>query len=536
MSALSLPLLAAAVLPLVAAEPNPQRAQEELRNTVINLLQGLVDRGVLTREQAEQMVSDARARAEADASAQAVRDAAEAGAVRVPYVPEIVKQEIREQVKEELRVEVSEEVQRAAREDGWGVPAALPEWVRQLTWYGDARIRGEGTYFSSDNFPHYYLDYQAINEAGGTGPAGLDQYMNVSEDRQRLRLRLRLGVEAEVGNGWSMGARLSSGSLDDPISPNQTLGTGGARHVVGLDLAYVGWRSSGTDPRQRFAISGGRIGNPWFTATDLVYDHDLTFDGVAMNWRLGRASPGSAGAALFAIAGAFPLEEVELAKDKWLLGGQLGLDWGFAGGSRLRAAVGFHDFHGVHGVRNALDSHLLDYTAPRFLGRGNTVFDIRSDNDPGTQLYALVGDYRLATGSLIYDIAAGDRYEVSLAADYVQNVGFHADEVLRRSGLVVPERKQGYQAELSFGHATADTAGAWRFAVGYRYVQGDAVMDAYTDSDFHLGGTDAKGYTLDLQYSLTPRVLGRIRYLSASEIDGPPLGIDLLQVDVSTRF
>jgi len=78
--------------------------------------------------------------------------------------------------------------------------------------------------------------------------------------------------------------------------------------------------------------------------------------------------------------------------------------------------------------------------------------------------------------------------------------------------------------------------GQWRATVGYRYLQRDAVLDSFTDSDFHLGGTDAKGYSLQLDFGLTKSAFARMRYLSANEIDGAPLGIDVLQLDIIGRF
>ena len=54
-----------------------------------------------------------------DAAVVAANEQAEAGAVRVPYIPEIVKQEIRAQVAEDLKRDVTAEVleplRRAAR-------------------------------------------------------------------------------------------------------------------------------------------------------------------------------------------------------------------------------------------------------------------------------------------------------------------------------------------------------------------------------------------------------------------------------------
>jgi hypothetical protein len=92
------------------------------------------------------------------------------------------------------------------------------------------------------------------------------------------------------------------------------------------------------------------------------------------------------------------------------------------------------------------------------------------------------------------------------------------------------------QTEVAFGYPTVLTAGAWRTVVGYRYLRGDAVIDAYTDSDFHFGGTNAKGYYFLVDYGLGNRVWTRLRYLSANEIDGPRYGVDTVQIDLSTRF
>ena len=70
-----------------AAQSSDERRLNELRNTVVNLLQGLVERGVLTREQAEKMVADATAKAEADAAAVAANRAGRGGRGARPLHP-----------------------------------------------------------------------------------------------------------------------------------------------------------------------------------------------------------------------------------------------------------------------------------------------------------------------------------------------------------------------------------------------------------------------------------------------------------------
>ena len=68
-------------------------------------------------------------------------------------------------------------------------------------------------------------------------------------------------------------------------------------------------------------------------------------------------------------------------------------------------------------------------------------------------------------------------------------------------------------------------------------MQRDAVIDAWTDADFHEGGTNAAGYYVWASFGLVKNTWLRLRYMSANEIDGPPrYGLDIWQVDINARF
>ena len=520
-----------------AAQSQEERNLNELRNTVVNLLQALVERGVMTREQAEGLVNKAQEKAAADAALaqaqSAAQEAADAGAVRVPYIPEVVKAEIRKQVAADLAPQVAQNVMDQARVDGW--PGALPDWIRRVRWSGDTRLRGQSDLFEDENGTSFF-DFQAINDAGGIDKAGLKALRNTSEDRYRLRARLRLGLDAELGRGWTVGTRLTSGNLRDPVSTNQTLGNTGQRYQTDIDLAYAAYAGTSSDQRNTVLFSGGRIPNPW-QSYDLVWDPDLTFEGVTAGYRRGFTRDGQASHYVYGTIGAFPLQEVELStKDKWLYGAQLGTDWRFDGGSRVRFGVAYYYFSNIAGQRNTLDSTLLDYTAPQFLQTGNTLFDIRNNTANNSNLFALASDYHLLDGSVAMDWQVSPDYRVSLVGEYVKNIGYNRATMLARSGIDTDPRDTGYLAELSFGAVQMARPGAWRVSMGYRYIEPDATLDAFADSDFHLGGTNAKGYIITADVSLTERVFGRLRYLSANEIDGQQLGIDVLQLDLNATF
>jgi hypothetical protein len=521
-----------------AATPEEQRLTE-LRNTISNLLQVLVERGVVTREQAQGMVIAAQEKAAADAAAEvaarAEQEKAEAGAIRVPYVPQIVRDQIRNEVLAELTPAVTKEVvaEAASQET---LRSALPDWVQRMRWFGDVRVRGQGDLFSSDNATGAYVDFLTVNDRGGIGRAGVAALSNTEEDRQRLRLRARLGAEVELGYGWTTAMRVSTGNLRDPVSTNQTLGNTAARYQLGVEQAYVRWTGQSDTARQTMTGSFGRIPNPW-VSTDLIWDQDLVFEGVAANYRYSIARDDLYSRNVFATAGAFPLQEVELStKDKWLYGGQTGFEWQTSGGHRLRAAAAYYAFVNISGKRNLPDSSLLDFTAPGYLQRGNTLFDIRNDTDPATNLFALAADYRIVDVTAAADLRLSALHRLSFTASAVKNIGYDRAKVLARTGFDVEPRTRGYQGEIGLGYGRMNVAGAWRATVGYRYLQRDAVLDAFTDSDFRLGGTDVKGFTVGAEYAMNPRVLMRMRYLSGNEIDGPPLGIDVLQLDLTAQF
>src|ERR1700727_562672 len=140
----SMASMALALAPVVASRAADERQSlEELRNTVINLLQALVDQGVISKEKAEQMVKSAQDKAAASAAANAAASKADEGAVRVPYVPQIVKDEIAKQVAEQVTPQVVAGVVQDAKTEKWGVPGALADWLTRTRVSGRITLREE---------------------------------------------------------------------------------------------------------------------------------------------------------------------------------------------------------------------------------------------------------------------------------------------------------------------------------------------------------------------------------------------------------
>jgi hypothetical protein len=164
-------------------------------------------------------------------------------------------------------------------------------------------------------------------------------------------------------------------------------------------------------------------------------------------------------------------------------------------------------------------------------------------------LLALAADYNLVNITGEIDFAHLAPYHVVLGFDVVKNVGYDEDEirdrvansefVTRAGGStigLIEDRTWGYSADLLVGWPQMNKLWDWQVFGSYKYLQRDAVLDAFTDSDFHLGGTDAQGYIIGGKLGLAKDVWLRGRWLSANEIDASPLGIDVLQLDLNAKF
>ena len=513
----STPLGLTTLLSVALWAASPAAAQtadiDQVRAATAKLIAQLVEQGVLSRDKGEALLSDVAtpaATSSANAPAGGAKGAAAAGTVRVPYIPEFVRKEL----KDELRVEL----QAQAVRDGWAGPGSVPAWVRGLEWDGEVRARLQLDRFAEGNAPQVSVSETNRNRALTLA--------NVSEDRSRLRVRARIGLTANIDDNWAAGVRLSTGSASDPLTTNQTLGNFGNRYTVLIDRAYLRYRSGET-----VSVVAGRFGNPWF-GTDLVWANDLSFDGVAAQWTPRISNSIRA----FATLAAMPVQEVELsAADKWLFGAQVGASLGGApGGIGSRFGLGYYHYSKLLGVPSPAGSTINEFTAPQFAQKGNTYYNISSD--PNRPLLGLASEYQLVnlTGQVDFPAFAGKR--VVVTGDYVRNIGFDRAEVSQRVGVDVDPQTAGYLVRAMLGDVDVKQRHQWQVFMAYKRVERDAVLDAFSDSDLRLGGTDVKGYLLGGSYGLARNTVASLRIFSGDSVSGAPLSIDSIQFDVNVRF
>lgn len=525
----------------------------KLRDTTINLVNALVEQGVLSREKADALIAQAQRSATnpppagtaangappAAGPAAAAPGAAPApiapGVVRVPYVPESVKREITAEVKRDVVAQ--------AKEQRWGEPGAFPDWIHNITLSGDIRVRGQADRFPRDNVPNASvaeLQFFGVNIANSTEP------------NNRMRLRARFGLEAAVGDSVTVGMRLATGGVgsgSNPSSENQTLGNYETRSTVGFDRAYLAYH-----PTSWVTMMAGRVGNPYFAPTTLVWADDLSLEGVVVSFR----PQITRNLGLFATAGLLPILQIDptpttSSVSKWLYGYQTGLQFKFSDAAMLKFAAAFYDYRRAEGIPNPdPNSTIYSLTAAPFRQTGNTVFDINglanTQNGTTNYLYGLASKFREANVSASLDLGFVGPTHVIIDGDYVKNIGFNEREIFERTGYEVVPQVKGWQTRVTVGYPALKQKHAWQAFMGYRYVQRDAVVDAFTDSDFHLGGTDAKGYFIGGRFAFETNTTVGLRWFSAKQINGValagadavlsglPLAIDVAQLDFASSF
>lgn len=419
-----------------------------------------------------------------------------------------IKKSIDEQIKNRVQEELPREVKKAE------LASAAPDWTRRISFGGDIRLRYERDLFDKNN-------------AAFAQPANPTQLMNTTINQDRYKYRVRFGAEAQVNDQVNAVMVLSTGNTSTPISTNSLIGDFMNKDNVLFDQAYIKWQ-----PRPYITMYGGRMPNPWFS-TDLVWSRDLNFEGLALNLR----KPFNESWIPFLTVGVFPLQQNDFSKrSKMLTAGQLGLERKSQKGVGAKAGMAYYDFTNITGVRNdPLTPGATDWTAPLFQQKGNTLFNISAD--PAVVKTAFASEFRELNLTGALDIGFWDPYHVVFLGDYVKNLGFVRSDVVRRTGNPnQPKEIVGYRLGMTVGFPEVQEAGQWKAYLYHKRLESDAVVDAFTDSDFHLGGTNARGWVLGTDVAVLKNFWLTFRWLTADEISGPPLAIDVFQADINVRF
>jgi hypothetical protein len=593
-----LPVASGPAEDVLSTTPNlsPTEPVSPSQSVTINLINKLVQRGILTKEDAKEMIvqaqaeaETARAQAQADmfavaqvaavqaasdqfAVAQAQSAPASPDDVHVTYIPEPVKMQIKEEIKLELATE------RASTKLSGNI--LLPKWVDKVNPFFDFRMRYEGDYFPNGNdVTGAFPNFNAINTGAPFDTTG-NQFapqLNADQNRNQFRLRARFGADINMGENFTSGFRVATGQNNSPVSTNQSMGyangQGGnfSKYAIWLDRAFLRYDLPLND-KPFVTAWAGRFENPFFS-TRLIWDEDLGFDGGAMKLQyevLPGLTPFVTGGAFVVYNTDFNFSSNQPVKfksyDKYLYAIQGGLEWKPTENWKLKIAASYYYFKNIEGKlstpytpQTVNDASDTDNSRPSFAQKGNTYMAIRNiipdaSNDYGAinqwQYYGLATKFEELAVTARIDYNGFEPVQISLIGEFVKNVAFNKSTI---NAIAVNNRgpidsaelsaigpyegdPTAWSVELKFGTPSLSKRWDWSVDVGYRWIGSDSVVDGFNDSDFGLGGTNMKGFTVGGYLALSQNVYVSLRWMGADSIAGPAYNTNIIQFDINSKF
>jgi hypothetical protein len=369
-------------------------------------------------------------------------------------------------------------------------PPPQKTWADSITLKGDFRYR-----------------YESIKD---------DSKLNSSKEtytRERQRIRARLGADAKCNDNLkvSVGLATDEGTgSGDPISGNQTLTGGGSKKSFWLDYAFLDYNVLGDNPNEIHAI-GGKMKNPFSAMQDdLVWDPDLTPEGIAV-----KAQFGGGLVTLLANGGYIWVQERSANNDDSMLyAGQAALKLQFIPEVTLTAGGSYYGFQNIKG------NDCVDYQSPAS-SYGNST--INGTVVGSTTNKAWASDYK--------PVVCFAQLDLWVAGTPLSLFG----QSLRNGDADTLNKGTMYGAAIG----KSKNPGTWELGYSHAEVQKDATLGMWTDSDRWGGGTDGKGHKIYGKYQIMKNLQGCVTYfIDKKTISDSKKTTDYnrLQVDVSAAF
>ena len=322
------------------------------------------------------------------------------------------------------------------------------------------------------------------------------------KNKDRQRIRARLGAYTEINPQVNTGIRIATGGGDDARSTNQDLDNYFDKKQLWLDQAYIDYHPTAV---KDLHLIGGKMPQPWVSMGDVIWDSDINPEGLAATYK---HNLGNSGVEMFGSAGYYTLKDnvdgegVQFRNDLSLYAGQLGAR--FAPTDSLKVTLG----GSVYSYNNDKDSKCPTTgtkTTPCALAvNGNSTDEFR--------LYEGFGQVDIANLPL----------PLSLYGQYVHNAATDSDQ--DNAWLV------GFKSKLN----------AFSLDYNYRDIQRNAVVGAFTDSDFANGTTGSRGHKVKVGYEIDKNFgvgvtyfLTKADYATSTQKDAKA---NTLQLDLEAKF
>lgn len=351
-------------------------------------------------------------------------------------------------------------------------------WADGLTSKGDVRLR-----------------YEAFNREDED-----------TSDRNRFRFRVRWGLEKKFSDEWRAGFAIASGSgTNDATSTNQSFdGEFGLKDVF-IDKAYAIWSptkhwQSVIPAIDKVDIGAGKVTNPYDGnwATTIIWDGDVTPEGLyeLVDFKLWENKDTDAKWMFHTLLGQWVVDEDSNLSpgDVEMYSYGFGTTYQWAKGHALTFKFTYYDWQDYiqfqktnpSSLSNSFggnDREVEDFKIINFYG------DIKFDGPSlfwGTQPYKIYGDYAHNT-----------------AAQTIAN-GTNGDDAMRQNPSMRNDEDDAFSVGFSMGNAKDE--GTWATGYEYLYIEPNAVVGNFAESDIGVGFANNKGHKLWWKYMLWKNV------------------------------
>ncbi|MFJ4543342.1 putative porin [Pseudomonas rustica] len=322
---------------------------------------------------------------------------------------------------------------------------------------------------------------------------------NGGRDKDRQRIRARLGAYTEINPQVDTGIRIATGGGDDARSTNQDLDNYFDKKQIWLDLGYIDYHP---DQIKNLHVIGGKMLQPWVSMGDVIWDGDINPEGLAVTYKY----PLGSTAELFGSLGNYTLKDnvdgegVQFRHDLRLTAGQLGSRLAIT--DNLKLTVG----GSVYAYQNDEDSRCTGTSTPCALSvNGNSANN----------------EFRLYEGFSQLDIG-GLAMPLSFYGQYVKNNDAVTDA---DTAWLIGAKSKVFGFNLDYN---------------YRDVQRDAVVGAFTDSDFANGTTGSRGHKFKVGYDIDKNfAIGATYFLTKADFASRTqrdADTNTLQLDAEAKF
>ena len=325
-----------------------------------------------------------------------------------------------------------------------------------------------------------------------------------NKDQDRQRIRARLGAYSEINPQVDTGIRIATGSNDDARSTNQDLNNYFDKKQIWLDQGYIDYHP---DAIKNLHLVGGKMPQQWVSMGDIIWDSDISPEGLAVTYKY----PLSGSTELFGSAGHYTLKDnvdgegVQFKHDLRLYAGQLGARFAITDSMKMTLGGSLYAYDNDDSSACPTSGTV---TAPCALAVNG--------NSPGEQFKLYEGFGQLDFSNLPVPLSIYGQYVNNTDASNDQDTGWLAG---------VKSKLYGFNVDYN-----------------YRDVQRNAVVGAFTDSDFANGFTGSRGSKLKVSYDLDKNfALGATYYMATSDqtnanINKKDSDINTLQLDAEAKF